>query len=84
MIKHNITQRLFYGSFKDMQTTEHSVKQGFQRVALAVCGEAETHKLSTKEMQKVYETFDQHLSERLGVQVEWPSCETQLLNNYEV
>ncbi len=84
MNKHGITQRLLFDSFKDMDTTKHSVKQAFQRVAYALCGTSETHKLTTKQITEVYEAFDFYISQRHGVRVEWPSNEPPLLENHRV
>lgn len=84
MNKHNITQRLLFDSFKDMPTTEASVKQAFQRVALALFDTDETHTLTTKEFSEVYEQFDGYINLKHGVSVPLPSDEPPLLNEYGV
>jgi len=84
MIKHDITQRLLFESFKDMEMTEHSVKLAFQRVALAQCGTDKTHKLSTKEMTEVYDIFDFYINQQHGVSVDWPSNSPPMIVEHEV
>jgi ssDNA-specific exonuclease RecJ len=79
-----ITQTLLFDSFKDMPTTEHSVKQAFQRVALSLYDTSETHTLTTKQMMDVYETFDKHIAKFLHVTVDWPSDEPPMLETHKI
>lgn len=84
MNNHGITQRLLFDAFKEMDTTEHSVKQAFQRVSMALYGTDETHKLTTKQMMKVYDTFDLYISQTHGVHIEWPCDEPPMLTEHGI
>ena len=84
MNKRDITQRLLFDSFKDMPTTEASVKQAFQRVSLALFDTDETHKLSTKELTEVYDQFDGYINLRHGLTVDFPCDEPPMLTEHEI
>ena len=84
MNKAGITQTLLFESFKDMPTTEHSIKQAFQQVALALYGTDETHNLTTTQIIDVYKTFDAHIAKMRGICVDWPADEPPMLEHHSI
>lgn len=60
--------------------TKNSVMEVFWRPVQAAMVEAEsTTKLSTKDVQAIYQALDRAMSERTGVHVEWPCRESQMM-----
>ena len=55
----------------------YAIKTIFATVGEAMYGVTSTAKLSTIEMQKVYQVFDKKMSEITGIHVEWPSRESR-------
>ena len=60
-------------------TMENVKENMFHPVMTALFPEVEsTADLTTVQMQKVYEVFNEALAQRLGVSAEWPSIENQI------
>jgi hypothetical protein len=74
--------------FKDgleIPFTKTSVMDVFWRnIQEAMYGTDSTRKLSTTDMQKVYEAVDRAISTRAGVHVEWPSMESMEMESRKV
>ena len=72
------TQRKLTGAFKEgfeLPVTMHMVKEIFREVGRAMFDKDSTSKLSTGEVQKVYQVIDQRFGEITGVRAEWPTSE---------
>ena len=71
-----ITQNKILEMVKDgfeLPISMHFLKDMFKIVAQAQCNKKSTAKLSTKEMQIVYEIFNSRIGEMTGVSMAWPS-----------
>ncbi len=62
-------------------TTDNVKEMMFKPVMTAMHPDiTSTTKLTTKQMQAVYETFNAAMAERLGVSADWPSEESLMFN----
>jgi hypothetical protein len=74
------TQRQLIGSFKEgfeLPVTPVMIKDIFREVGNALYHKDSTTKLTTVEIQKVYQVVDQRFGEITGIRGEWPSVESQ-------
>ena len=65
-------------SFKSgfsLPITSEWLKELFKVISKAMFGKISTAKLTTAEIQKVYEAYDMAISQKTGVSVVWPSNE---------
>ena len=63
----------------DIPWTQHSVKEHLWRpIQIAITGDKSTTKPAPSEYKKIYEVLSRHLSEKLGIYVEWPCEESQI------
>jgi hypothetical protein len=77
------TQRQLIGSFKEgfeLPVTPVMIKDIFREVGNAMYKKESTTKLTTIEIQKVYQVVDQRFGEITGVREEWPSMESLSMN----
>jgi len=73
------TQRQLVGSFKqgfELPVTPAMIKDIFREVGKAMFKKDSTRKLTTVEIQKVYEVVDARFGEITGIRSEWPSRES--------
>ena len=63
----------------DIPWDKHGVKEYLWRpIQEAMLGKKSTTKLNTKEIDKIYDTLNRHLSERFGLTVLFPSSEENI------
>jgi hypothetical protein len=66
----------------DIPWTPSSIKEFLWRpIMKAQLGIESTKDLTTKDIDKIYDTINRHLSEKFGLTVEFPSLETLAINN---
>jgi hypothetical protein len=74
------TQRQLIGSFKEgfeLPVTPVMIKDIFREVGNALYHKDSTTKLTTVEIQKVYQVVDQRFGEITSCRCEWPSVDSQ-------
>jgi hypothetical protein len=80
------TQRQLVGSFKEgfeLPVTPVMIKDIFREVGNAMYKKESTTKLTTVEIQKVYQVVDQRFGEITGCRDEWPSIDSQSAQRVE-
>jgi len=73
------THRKLWGSMKesfDLPVTMEMLKGISQKVAMDMFGKSHTAKLTTVEMQNLYETLNLAFGQSVGVSLPWPSQES--------
>lgn len=71
-----IDQRATWEHFKsgfNIPVTEHFLKEIFQSISYDMVGVAHTSKLTTVQMQQVYEAFDMGMNIKFNISLPWPS-----------
>lgn len=66
----------------DIPWTMEAIKNIVRTVGHAMYGVESTADLTTTQMQEVYKVVDARLSEITGIRVEWPSLESQMMEEY--
>ena len=68
----------------DIPWTEQAIKEQIWRpVQKAMIGRESTTELSTKDIDKVFDTITRHIGEKFGLFIDFPSIETQMRNEDE-
>lgn len=80
------TQRTLIGKFKEgfeLPVTMHMIKDIFREVGKAMHKKESTRKLTTSEIQEVYEVVDNRFNEITGVSSPWPSKNIMMEKSFE-
>jgi len=82
-----IDQVALMKSFKEgfkIPNTMESIKGLFSRVAAVMLGEERTSRLSTKEIQQIYEAVDRGMNQKFGITYPWPSDQPPMITEHDI